>query len=396
MVALWSSLNTHFVRMLPSSAHITALQRCPQEVWEHIIHCLDDESAASAARVCYAWTFASRRRLYRYLTFTYPSHKLEETLSTSPVIRACIRRLRLKWHADANFDWVTLLPPGNIQSIEFYFYPGCFEETFPSNVMDNFSALAGARHITIQGPDGYGHSTLQRICSSPVLKELQIYSSSKCDLEGFDPACPLTRLTINSCTSSFVFRFPIGSFTASLTRLDVAFDSFDRDGAIDGQSRSLHNFKESLSQLTLLRHLVIYALRHIPEPFLDDVVARLPALESLHATSGSYSSVLFDHLPLSMRCLSLKGFWEEASGPMVTFIHSSRLDDVLVWPSSLQRHGSTDSLQPVRDACVTRKVRFRVIAARDASAFIANFPYDNEKTKHSYTGGNTKLNMQRT
>ncbi|KAK0496996.1 hypothetical protein EDD18DRAFT_183295 [Armillaria luteobubalina] len=235
MVALCSSSNTHFVRMLPNGTHIPALQRCPQEVWEYIIHCLDDESAASAARVCYAWTFASRRRLYRYLTFTYPSHKLEETLSTSPVIRACIRRLRLKWHADANFDWVMLLPPGNIQSIEFYFYPGCFEETFPSNVMDNFSALAGARHITIQGPDGYGHSTLQRLCSSPVLKELQIYSSSKCDLEGFDPVCPLTRLTINSCTSSFVFRFPICSFTASLTRLDVAFDSFDRDGAIDGQ-----------------------------------------------------------------------------------------------------------------------------------------------------------------
>ncbi|KAK0496999.1 hypothetical protein EDD18DRAFT_183458 [Armillaria luteobubalina] len=360
MVALCSSLNTHFVRMLPNVAHIPALQRCPQEVWEHIIHCLDDESAASAARVCYAWTFASRRRLYRYLTFTYPSHKLEETLSTSPVIRACIRRLRLKWHADANFDWVTLLPPGNIQSIEFYFYPGCFEETFPSNVMDNFSALAGARHITIQGPDGYGHSTLQRLCSSPVLKELQIYSSS----------------------NSFVFRFPICSLTASLTRLDVAFDSFDRDGAIDGRSRSLYTFKESLSQLTLLRHLVVYALRHIPEPFLDDVVAHLPVLESLHATSGSYSAILFDHLPLSMRCLSLKGSWEETSGPMVTFIRSSRLDDILMWPSNLQCHGSTDNLQPVRDACMARKVRFRVIAARDASAFITNFPYDNERIEN--------------
>ncbi len=112
-------------------AHIPALQQYPQEVWEHIIHCLDDESAASAARVCYAWTFASRRRPYRYQTFTYPSYKLKETLSVSPAIRACIRRLRLKWHADANFDWVTLLPPENIQSIEFYFYPGCFEETFP-------------------------------------------------------------------------------------------------------------------------------------------------------------------------------------------------------------------------------------------------------------------------
>ncbi|KAG7448174.1 uncharacterized protein BT62DRAFT_930269 [Guyanagaster necrorhizus] len=375
-------MNIHSVVMLSSYSRISALQRCPQEIWEHIIYCLDDESAASAARVCYAWTFASRRRLYRYLTFTYPSHKLEETLSNSAVIRACIRRLRLKWHAEANFDWVTLLPPGNIQSIEFYFYPGCFEETFPFHVMDNFSALAGARHITIQGPDGYGHSTLQRLCSSPVLKELQIYSSSKCNLESIDPVCPLTRLTINSCTSSFVFRFPIGSFTASLTRLDVAFDNFDRDDEINGRSRSLHDFKTSLSQLTLLQHLVVYALRHIPEPFLDEVVAHLSMLESLHATSGSYSTMLFDHLPLTLRCLSLKGFWQEATLPMVNLIHSSRLDDILLWPSRLPSRCSMDNLQPIKEACAARNVRFRVIAARDASAFIANFPHDNERIEN--------------
>ncbi|KAG7442361.1 uncharacterized protein BT62DRAFT_1079459 [Guyanagaster necrorhizus] len=289
----------------------SAAELCPPEIIEEIVSGLDKPDTASTAIVCKTWLEPSRRRLYSSLQFIYPIPLLASTLRTCAAVRSYIHTLSLRIVAyplpdipvtPADYDWLLLLPPGNIRSFHVVFGNLSLEEIILPNVIRQLCAtsLSVLQSLVIT-TSVIDLETINLFASLPSLREVYLWIQLTGVLNAEVPVLPpLTRLGIyTDILGDLLLSLPISSLSSTLTRFDFRLPRENRNTLFS-------RLPLILNELKLLRRLTVNSDLKLPYmPFMDDVVGHLPRLEYLHVSHGIWSSVLLERLPPLVTHLSL-------------------------------------------------------------------------------------------
>jgi len=65
--------------------------------------------------------------------------------------------------------------------------------------------------------------------------------------------------------------------------------------------------RHALSRMSKLQHLAVDAQYMAHYPFMDEILPRLPTLQYVHYSYGTWSAALFIAIPPTLDCLSLQG-----------------------------------------------------------------------------------------
>ncbi|KAG7442376.1 uncharacterized protein BT62DRAFT_446048 [Guyanagaster necrorhizus] len=288
----------------------SAAELCPPEIIEEIISGLDKPDAASTAIVCKTWLEPSRIRLYSSLQFIYPAPLLVSTLRTCAAARSYIHTLSLRIAfprpnipvTPADFDWLLLLPPGNIRSFRVIFGDLCLEDVILPDVIRQLCATGlSALESLVITTSVIELETINLFASLRSLREVCLGVLVAVVLNAEVPVLPpLTRLGIyTNIRRDLPLFLPISSLSSTLTR-------FDYRCTIGRGNSPLSCLPPILKELKLLRRLTVDSdFRFDSMPFMDDIVGHLPRLEYLHVCTGIWSSVLLERLPPLVTYLSL-------------------------------------------------------------------------------------------
>ncbi|KAG7444048.1 uncharacterized protein BT62DRAFT_1029979 [Guyanagaster necrorhizus] len=289
----------------------SAADLCPSEIIEKIISGLDKPDAASTAIVCKTWLEPSRICLYSSLQFIYPAPLLASTLRTCAAARSYIHTLSLRIvpyplpdippQTPADYDWLLLLPPGNIWSFHVAFW-SLGEMILPDVLRQLCATSLSALESLVISSSFIDRETINLFASLRSLREVCLSAPLTVVSNAEVPVLPpLTRLGIHAgILGDLLLSLPISSLSSTLTRFDFRLPREIRNTLFSRLPPILKEFK-------LLRRLTVEAdLKCRSMPFMDDIIGHLPRLEYLHVCSGIWSSVLLERLPPLVTYLSLE------------------------------------------------------------------------------------------
>lgn len=244
--------------------------------------------------------------------------KLASTLDESDRIRRLIRSLRVEiWDPDPRlYQWMHRLPPDTLHTLVVKdFCSGAVHAEAIKAVVASPS-LCSVRSLSVNGglfycakraqngDEGCSAACVNDFMRLPNLVSLQIGAQCIPIRTAFSVVAPLKRLSVSLQAYTSGFRPVMHHLRRSLLQFDLNISHWNTVTA--------QMLAEDLAALTNLHHLSIFqhTQRHIRSrlkvPFMDGVIKKLPQLESLYCSVGSFGDSLFEHIPSSLHSLRLE------------------------------------------------------------------------------------------
>lgn len=205
-----------------------------------------------------------------------------------------------------HYQWLRLLPSPSL--IHTMVIRDCCEHG--SAHLKFLSALFGCpalptiKHLAI---DGTSASPINRLMALSDLESLQIgaFISTRGYVSRLSPS--LRRLSANVDTYDPDIRSVVQSLRHSLTMFNLNVFLWEQGDAefIDAAAK----LTRDLSSMIQLKHLTISHLQFSTScttPFLDDVIEHLPVLETMYASSGTFTGRLLGRVPCTLHTLRLE------------------------------------------------------------------------------------------
>jgi hypothetical protein len=281
----------------PSSA-----QRCNEDVLLDILKHLFRLDLAKAALVCQSWLSAARSQLYHRINFDLQSpyvSRLARTLRTCEHLRQLVRHVKLhrEWLGPtyyAELTWIRLLPEHSLLSVEFAF----FSELYRLDDVLTYPAIRTASQIIIRSANFTTSARLSAVLNMPGMTSLSVVTG---------PSHPEIKRTLKLRRLTML-TMGLPDIVCNIVKAIDPCSTLDRFDLVTTDVLDKENISSLLSilepHLPSLKHLYLASRVQLSDaPFMDDLVASLPSLETVYCGYGSYTSNLLLRLPRSVRSL---------------------------------------------------------------------------------------------
>lgn len=292
----------------PSEFQLSLAQTCNEDVLFIIFSFLLDypKTVANAASVCRNWLPVCRAQLYQGIKVTSETAKaLGNTFRSRPHLLGHVRHLLLFCVLQEEFEeiceWLCTPStwPARLHSLEVVSPVGYIADVDITGLFEKFPDLSTIRCFftnCIFQPPAWWNDWLPTLFS---LHTLQLgHRSRPFDLPAELFNLPrLKRLSLAAKGYSPEISTLLSAVARTLEHLDLLIRLWD----------DTSDFAHTLiTKLSGIRHLFIHSSQMTLTPFVDDLVAHLPHLESLHCADNMYSGKLFSSIPPSLKLLQLE------------------------------------------------------------------------------------------